>query len=100
MAGHGAVIYWALMPEFGKMNFFAHSEKLPHYYWDGDTKMNCMHLTLDQSLKTGSVYHIQRLMISRGNLPSWPALILMVDEWYLVFTLMLLSGWKNPTPGA
>ena len=76
-------IYWALMPAFGKMNFFFHSEKLPHYYWDGDTKMNCMHLTLDQSLKTAYAHHIQRLMIT-GNFALLAGIDPdAVDEWYL-----------------
>jgi deoxyribodipyrimidine photolyase-related protein len=61
-------IYWAFMPQFEKMNFFSHTEKLPHYFWDADTKMNCMHMALKQSLQTAYAHHIQRLMVT-GNCP-------------------------------
>jgi deoxyribodipyrimidine photolyase-related protein len=34
-------IYWAEMPSFSKLNFFNHKRKLPGWYWNGNTKMNC-----------------------------------------------------------
>jgi deoxyribodipyrimidine photolyase-related protein len=76
-------IYWALMPRFEKMNFFSHKEKLPHYFWDADTKMNCMHMALKQSLQTAYAHHIQRLMIT-GNFALLAGIAPnAVDEWYL-----------------
>ena len=32
-------IYWERMPEFGEENFFGHSNKLPDWFWNGETKM-------------------------------------------------------------
>ena len=76
-------IYWALMPQFEKMNFFSHTEKLPHYFWDADTKMNCMHMALKQSLQTAYAHHIQRLMVT-GNFALLAGIAPDdVDAWYL-----------------
>ena len=76
-------IYWAHMPAFGEMNALEHTGELPKWYWDGDTKMNCLKHAIDQSLELAYAHHIQRLMIT-GNF----ALILgvdpdEVDHWYL-----------------
>lgn len=76
-------IYWAKMPEYAKKNYFEHKRKLPHYYWDANTKMNCVKHAVKQSLNEAYAHHIQRLMIT-GNF----ALLNMtdpdeVDAWYL-----------------
>jgi len=76
-------MYWYLMPEFKLQNFFSHTEVLPHYYWDGETLMNCMRSAISQSLEYAYAHHIQRLMVT-GNF----ALIAgvhpdEVDQWYL-----------------
>lgn len=76
-------IYWAKMPEYTEKNYFAHDRKLPDFYWTGETKMNCMHHAIKQSLDEAYAHHIQRLMIT-GNF----ALLNMtdpdeVDNWYL-----------------
>jgi len=76
-------IYWAKMPEYAGMNFFGHQNKLPNFFWTGNTKMNCMKHAIDQSLDGAYAHHIQRLMIT-GNF----ALLAQihpdeVDNWYL-----------------
>lgn len=76
-------IYWAKMPEYAGMNFFDHTNKLPGFYWTGQTQMNCMQHAIGQSLQTAYAHHIQRLMIT-GNF----ALLAQihpdeVDNWYL-----------------
>jgi deoxyribodipyrimidine photolyase-related protein len=35
-------IYWNKMPEFATLNFFNNQEKLPDWFWTGNTKMNCL----------------------------------------------------------
>ncbi len=77
------VIYWKFMPEYKGKNFFGNTNKLPNYYWNGNTKMNCMSKTISQSLEYSYAHHIQRLMIT-GNF----ALLTMIDpkeieQWYL-----------------
>ncbi len=76
-------IYWYKMPEFSKMNYFNHSRKLPTYFWTGETKMNCIKHSVQQSLDYAYAHHIQRLMVT-GNF----ALLTEIDpdeldQWYL-----------------
>ena len=35
-------IYWHYMPKYSQTNFFNAKNKLPDFYWTGETKMNCM----------------------------------------------------------
>jgi deoxyribodipyrimidine photolyase-related protein len=76
-------IYWWKMPEFSMMNFFNHENKLPEWFWTGNTKMSCLSHSIKQSLKYAYAHHIQRLMVT-GNF----LLLAMInpdeiDEWYL-----------------
>ena len=76
-------MYWAKMPEYGKMNELKNKKKLPEFYWTGKTKMNCLKSAINQSLEFAYAHHIQRLMIT-GNF----ALLASVDpdeaeEWFL-----------------
>ncbi|WP_344929019.1 cryptochrome/photolyase family protein [Aquimarina addita] len=76
-------MYWMKMPEYKSLNTLDNHNKLPDFYWTADTKMNCMHHAIKQSLEDAYAHHIQRLMIT-GNY----ALLTMthpdaVDEWYL-----------------
>ncbi len=76
-------VYWAKMPEYGKMNFFGHDRKLPGFFWTGETKMNCMKHSIDQSLKVAYAHHIQRLMVT-GNFALLAGIHPdEVDDWYL-----------------
>ena len=76
-------LYWAQMPGFAQLNYFGHTQKLPSWYWTGETKMNCLRHALGQSLEHAYAHHIQRLMVI-GNFS-----LLMgahpdeVDQWYL-----------------
>ena len=76
-------IYWALMPDLESMNFFRHQTVLPDFYWTGETRMNCLHQAIGQSLQHAYAHHIQRLMVT-GNFALLagvdPA---EVDQWYL-----------------
>jgi deoxyribodipyrimidine photolyase-related protein len=76
-------VYWARMPQFAETNDLDHQRKLPGWFWTGDTKMNCLSHSINQSLDLAYAHHIQRLMVT-GNF----ALILgvhpdEVDHWYL-----------------
>ena len=76
-------IYWTYMPEYKSLNFFGFKNKLPDFYWTGNTKMNCAKNAIKNSLNNAYAHHIQRLMIT-GNL----GLLLNVspeelDNWYL-----------------
>lgn len=76
-------VYWAKMPAYANKNEFGHQNKLPSFYWDGNTKMSCLKDAITQSLEKSYAHHIQRLMLT-GNF----ALLTMthpdeVDTWYL-----------------
>ena len=76
-------MYWALMPEYKTLNYLENSNTLPDFFWTGNTKMNCLKKTINNSLDNGYAHHIQRLMIT-GNF----ALLTQinpdeVDAWYL-----------------
>ena len=76
-------IYWMQMPEYDSLNYFDHSEKLPQWYWTGDTKMNCMKHAIQQSLDYSYAHHIQRLMVT-GNFALLAGIDPdEVDQWYL-----------------
>ncbi|CAM3313701.1 cryptochrome/photolyase family protein [Aequorivita lipolytica] len=76
-------IYWMKMPEYQHLNKLDNQNKLPDFYWTGNTKMNCLSHSITQSLDNAYAHHIQRLMIT-GNF----ALLTQihpdeVDAWYL-----------------
>jgi len=76
-------MYWMKMPDYRTTNKLDNHNKLPDFYWTAETKMNCLHHAIKQSLDHAYAHHIQRLMIT-GNY----ALLTQtdpdeVDEWYL-----------------
>ena len=76
-------LYWKEMPQYKKKNELNNFGKLPNFYWTGETKMNCLKTSIENSLDHAYAHHIQRLMIT-GNF----ALLLQtnpdeVDNWYL-----------------
>ncbi len=76
-------IYWLKMPEFATLNFFDHDAPLPDWYWTGQTKMNCLKQSIQQSLTHAYAHHIQRLMVT-GNFALLAGVHPdEVDAWYL-----------------
>lgn len=76
-------IYWKEMPHYAEKNALDNHNPLPDFYWTGETKMNCLHQAITNSLDNAYAHHIQRLMIT-GNF----ALLAQVhpdavDQWYL-----------------
>ncbi len=76
-------IYWEKMPAYQDLNFFENKRPLPNFFWNGQTKMNCLKCSIGQSLDYAYAHHIQRLMVTgsftllAGIHPD------AVDEWYL-----------------
>jgi len=76
-------VYWAQMPSFAQLNYFEHHEKLPRWFWDGNTKMNCLKIAITASLNNAYAHHIQRLMVI-GNFALLAGIHPdEVDAWYL-----------------
>jgi len=89
-------IYWTLMPEFAIMNYFEHHRELPHYFWNANTDMNCIHTVVKQSLNTAYAHHIQRLMIT-GNFCLLAGIDPdFVDEWYLGIYIDAIEWVEKP----
>lgn len=76
-------IYWAKMPDYENLNYFNHDRKLPEWFWNGQTKMNCLKHSVGQSLDFAYAHHIQRLMVI-GNFTLLSGIHPdEVDNWYL-----------------
>jgi deoxyribodipyrimidine photolyase-related protein len=75
--------YWAHMPGYDRENKLGHHLPLPSWFWTGKTRMQCLRLSIGQSLEKAYAHHIQRLMVI-GNF----ALLSGLDpeplhRWYL-----------------
>lgn len=76
-------IYWCNMPDYATGNYFQANRDLPGFFWNAETRMNCIAKAVTQSLETAYAHHIQRLMVTgeftllAGIDPS------QVDDWYL-----------------
>ncbi|MCF8302542.1 MAG: cryptochrome/photolyase family protein [Bacteroidales bacterium] len=76
-------VYWDQMPDYENRNFFDHQNPLPDFFWTGNTKMNCLHHAIGQSLDKAYAHHIQRLMVT-GNFALLAGIHPdEVDQWYL-----------------
>lgn len=77
-------IYFLKMPGYTEENFLEAKRKLPWFFWDAETDMNCLRQCVDETKRHAYAHHIQRLMVL-GNF----ALLAGVDpkyvnEWYLI----------------
>lgn len=57
-------VYWLDMPHMAEANHYKHTRPLPNWYWSGNTHMNCMRQTVNDTLQLGYAHHIQRLMVT------------------------------------
>ncbi|MBL0926574.1 MAG: cryptochrome/photolyase family protein [Phycisphaerales bacterium] len=76
-------VYFHEGPGYGDRNYLGHTGRLPAWYWDGNTDMNCLRQCLGQVVEHGYSHHIPRLMVM-GNF----ALIAgvnprQVSDWFL-----------------
>lgn len=76
-------IYNWKMPQYRNSNYLEAEQKLPEFFWTGQTDMACMQSCLSQVLDTGYGHHIQRLMVIglyaliRGIHPN------EINDWFL-----------------
>lgn len=76
-------MYWERMPEFKSENKLENQNKLPDFFWTGDTKMNCLKQSITNSLDNGYAHHIQRLMVTGNYALLTQTDPNVVDDWYL-----------------
>jgi deoxyribodipyrimidine photolyase-related protein len=84
------------MPKYKTLNVLGAERPLPHYFWDGKTRMNCIHHAVSQSLSEGYAHHIQRLMVT-GNFAILAGIDPdQVDAWYLGIYIDALEWVQLP----
>jgi deoxyribodipyrimidine photolyase-related protein len=76
--------YWHFMPNLKTDNYLNAKRRLPNFYWDAKTKMNCLAQCVSDTREHAYAHHIQRLMVL-GNF----ALLAGIhpdelNEWYLL----------------
>ena len=77
-------IYWHKMPEYAEENYFKAIRKLPDFYWEADTKMNCLRQCVSETKENAYSHHIQRLMVL-GNFALLAGIDpRQVNEWFLI----------------
>jgi deoxyribodipyrimidine photolyase-related protein len=89
-------MYYLDMPQMALDNFYDHQNKLPAWYWTGNTRMKCMQEAIGQTLRYGYAHHIQRLMVT-GNF-ALLAEILPKDvcDWYLAIYVDAIEWVELP----
>lgn len=76
-------MYWINMPDIATYNALQAEQRLPKWFWNGKTNMNCLNKAISQSLNYAYAHHIQRLMIT-GNFALLTGIDPdEVDAWYL-----------------
>lgn len=76
-------IYWQFMPGYMEMNALGANQRLPQFYWTGDTNMACLRDAIGQTLRLGYAHHIQRLMVTGLYAQMLGVHPQEVHEWYL-----------------
>jgi deoxyribodipyrimidine photolyase-related protein len=76
-------LYWLHMPDWYEMNALQASANLPEFYWTGETDMQCLQASIQQTLQYGYAHHIQRLMVTGLFALLYGVEPKQVHEWYL-----------------
>jgi deoxyribodipyrimidine photolyase-related protein len=77
-------VYWLHMPHYAQQNYLAATTPLPPWFWDGNTKMQCLAQAIGATRDYAYAHHIQRLMVI-GNFALLAGLdVQEVCRWYLL----------------
>lgn len=86
VAGWREYIYWQYhrqMPGLLQGNALAAQRALPGFFWDGDTRMNCLRQVLRRVRESGYVHHIERLMVLSNFCLLAGVTPQEVNDWFL-----------------
>ena len=89
-------MYWAHMPQYKQLNTLDNHQSIPEFFWTGETKMNCLNKTINNSLDNAYAHHIQRLMITGNYLLLTQTNPDEVDDWYLGIYIDALEWVQLP----
>ena len=56
-------LYWLKMPEYAEENFLEAERALPEFFWNAQTRMNCIRQCVLETKENAYAHHIQRLMV-------------------------------------
>jgi deoxyribodipyrimidine photolyase-related protein len=56
-------LYWLKMPAYASKNHLQAERPLPQFYWNAQTKMNCLRQCVVETKENAYAHHIQRLMV-------------------------------------
>ena len=84
------------MPEYTKSNFLEAKNKLPEFYWSGETELNCLKQVIGFTKKYAYSHHIQRLMITGNFALLIGADVKQVHEWYLAVYIDAYEWVESP----
>ena len=75
-------IYWLKMPKYKDVNYLSAKRKLPNFFWNKNTKLNCIKQCVQHTYDEAYAHHIQRLMVL-GNFCLLTGISpYEVNEWY------------------
>lgn len=89
-------MYWKEMPSYLSLNVLENYGDIPDFFWNGNTKMNCLKQTICNSLNNAYAHHIQRLMITGNYLLLTQTHPDAVDRWYLGIYLDAIQWVQLP----
>jgi deoxyribodipyrimidine photolyase-related protein len=75
-------IYLVLGANYLSVNAFAHDRPLPTFFYDGDTKMQCLQTTIKETIDHAYNHHIQRLMILSNYANLTEVKPQLVNAWF------------------
>lgn len=75
--------YWRQMPGFREQNAWGHHRNLPPFFWDGETRMNCMKHAIQRALDHGYAHHIERLMLLSNYAMLAQLDPAQVNDWFM-----------------
>lgn len=77
-------IYWHKMPSYKSKNHLKATRQLPGFFWNADTKLNCLKQCITETKQNAYAHHIQRLMVL-GNFALLAGIHPDdINEWYLI----------------
>jgi deoxyribodipyrimidine photolyase-related protein len=80
-------IYWKHMPDYLEHNHLDQQERLPQFFWDGNTDMECARQAMRSVLDHGYAHHIQRLMVLGNLAQTYGVHPVAFHEWHMAMYL-------------
>ncbi len=89
-------VYWLKMPEYIELNHFDHQLKLPAFFWDGETDMNCVRQSMRHVINHGYAHHIHRLMVLGNFAQLWGVHPRKFHDWHMAMYLDAIDWVSLP----